>query len=122
MRRIGPIRARTSRPQQAPRRSPLRSRARAQPFCSGTALDLSGRLHKPASTFRLGLPVVDEYIASCGTDFYFPGLARYAGRRAQSMNEPPQNKPRSRALSDAVKDITAVLNSVLKRRHNPELI
>ena len=63
-----------------------------------------------------------EYIASRGYDVYGLDLRGYGrSTRPKAMSEPPAaNSPVTRT-PDAVKDITAVLNAVLKRRNIPRL-
>src|SRR5882757_6597539 len=63
-----------------------------------------------------------EYIASRGTDVYCLDVRGYGrSTRPKAMYEPPQNNPPLARTPDAVKDITAVLNFVLKRRNIPKL-
>ena len=58
-----------------------------------------------------------EYIASRGYDVYCLDVRGYGrSTRPKAMAEPPQNNPPVARTPDAVKDITAVLNFVLKRR------
>ena len=58
-----------------------------------------------------------EYIASRGYDVYCLDVRGYGrSTRPREMDEPPQNNPPVVRTPDAVKDITAVLNMVLKRR------
>ena len=63
-----------------------------------------------------------EYIASRGYDVYCLDLRGYGrSTRPKAMSEPPANNPPVMRTPDAVKDITAVLNAVLKRRNIPRL-
>jgi pimeloyl-ACP methyl ester carboxylesterase len=58
-----------------------------------------------------------EYIATRGYDVYCLDVRGYGrSTRPKAMSEPPQNNPPIARTPDAVKDITAVLNAVLKRR------
>ena len=58
-----------------------------------------------------------EFIASRGYDVYCLDIRGYGrSTRPKPMDEPPQNNPPVVRTPDAVKDITAVLNMVLKRR------
>ena len=58
-----------------------------------------------------------EYIASRGYDVYCLDVRGYGrSTRPKAMDEPPQNNPPVARTPDAVKDITAVLNFILKRR------
>jgi len=58
-----------------------------------------------------------EYIASRGYDVYCLDVRGYGrSTRPKAMAEPPQNNPPVARTPDAVKDITAVLNFILKRR------
>lgn len=63
-----------------------------------------------------------EYIASRGYDVYCLDLSGYGrSTRPKAMSEPPAaNAPVTRT-PEAVRDITAVLNAVLKRRAIPRL-
>ena len=59
-----------------------------------------------------------EFIASRGYDVYCLDVRGYGrSTRPEAMGEPPQNNPPIARTPDAVKDITAVLNFVLKRRN-----
>jgi pimeloyl-ACP methyl ester carboxylesterase len=63
-----------------------------------------------------------EYIASRGYDVYCLDLCGYGrSTRPKAMSEPPANNPPVTRTPDAVKDIAAVLNAVLKRRDIPRL-
>jgi pimeloyl-ACP methyl ester carboxylesterase len=58
-----------------------------------------------------------EYIAARGYDVYCLDVRGYGrSTRPKAMAEPPQNNPPVARTPDAVKDITAVLNFILKRR------
>ncbi len=58
-----------------------------------------------------------EYIASRGYDVYCLDVRGYGrSTRPKAMDEPAQNNPPVARTPDAVKDITAVLNFILKRR------
>jgi pimeloyl-ACP methyl ester carboxylesterase len=58
-----------------------------------------------------------EFIASHGYDVYCLDIRGYGrSTRPKPMDEPPQNNPPVVRTPDAVKDITAVLNMILKRR------
>ena len=58
-----------------------------------------------------------ESIASHGYDVYCLDVRGYGrSTRPKAMAEPPQNNPPVARTPDAVKDITAVLNFILKRR------
>ena len=58
-----------------------------------------------------------EYVASRGYDVYCLDVRGYGrSTRPREMDEPPQNNPPVVRTPDAVEDITAVLNMVLKRR------
>ena len=58
-----------------------------------------------------------DYIASRGYDVYCLDVRGYGrSTRPKAMSEPPQNNPPLARTPDAVKDITAVLNFILKRR------
>jgi pimeloyl-ACP methyl ester carboxylesterase len=59
-----------------------------------------------------------EYIASRGYDTYCLDIRGYGrSTRPKAMAEPAQNNPPVARTPDAVKDITAVLNAILKRRN-----
>jgi pimeloyl-ACP methyl ester carboxylesterase len=59
-----------------------------------------------------------EYIASRGYDVYCLDVRGYGrSTRPKAMDEPPQNNPPVARTPDAVKDITAVLDFILKRRN-----
>ena len=59
-----------------------------------------------------------EIIASHGYDVYCLDVRGYGrSTRPKAMSEPPANNPPVARTPDAVKDITAVLNAVLKRRN-----
>ena len=61
-------------------------------------------------------------IASHGYDVYCLDVRGYGrSTRPKAMDEPPQNNPPVARTPDAVKDITAVLNFVLKRRNIAKL-
>ena len=63
-----------------------------------------------------------EYIASHGYDVYCLDVRGYGrSTRPRQMNEPAQNNPPIARTPEAVKDITAVLNMILKRRNIPKL-
>jgi len=63
-----------------------------------------------------------EYIASHGYDVYCLDVRGYGrSTRPKAMDEPAQNNPPVSRTPDAVKDITAVLNFILKRRSIPKL-
>ena len=63
-----------------------------------------------------------ESIASRGYDVYCLDVRGYGrSTRPKAMDEPPQNNPPVARTPDAVKDITAVLNMILKRRNIPRL-
>ena len=63
-----------------------------------------------------------EYIASRGYDVYCLDVRGYGrSTRPKAMDEPPQNNPPVARTPDAVKDITAVLNFILKRRNIAKL-
>ena len=58
-----------------------------------------------------------DFIASHGFDVYCLDVRGYGrSTRPKAMDEPPQNNPPVARTPDAVKDITAVLNFILKRR------
>src|SRR5260370_14848219 len=58
-----------------------------------------------------------EFIASHAYDVYCLDVRGYGrSTRPKAMDQPPQNNPPVAPTPDAVKDITAVLNFVLKRR------
>lgn len=58
-----------------------------------------------------------ESIASRGYDMYCLDVRGYGrSTRPKAMDEPPQSNPPVARTPDAVKDITAVLNFILKRR------
>ncbi len=62
-----------------------------------------------------------EYIASRGYDVYCLDVRGYGrSTRPKAMDEPAQNNPPVARTPDAVKDITAVLNFILKRRSIPQ--
>ncbi len=59
-----------------------------------------------------------EYIASRGYDVYCLDVRGYGkSTRPKQMSEPAANNPPVARTPDAVKDITAVLNMILKRRN-----
>jgi pimeloyl-ACP methyl ester carboxylesterase len=63
-----------------------------------------------------------EYIAAHGYDVYCLDVRGYGrSTRPKAMAEPPQNNPPISRTSDAVKDIAAVLNFILKRRNISKL-
>ena len=63
-----------------------------------------------------------EYIASRGYDTYCLDVRGYGrSTRPSAMAEPAQNNPPVARTPDAVKDITAVLNAILKLRDIPRL-
>ena len=63
-----------------------------------------------------------DYIASRGYDVYCLDVRGYGrSTRPKEMNEPAQNNPPVVRTPDAVKDITAVLNFILKRRNIAKL-
>ena len=63
-----------------------------------------------------------ETIASRGYDVYCLDVRGYGrSTRPQAMSDPPQNNPPIVRTPDAVKDITAVLNVILKRRNIAKL-
>ena len=63
-----------------------------------------------------------EFIATRGYDVYCLDVRGYGrSTRPKAMEEPPQNNPPVARTPDAVKDITAVLNFILKRRSIPKL-
>jgi pimeloyl-ACP methyl ester carboxylesterase len=63
-----------------------------------------------------------EYIASRGYDVYCLDVRGYGrSTRPKEMSEPPQNNPPIVRTPDAVKDITAVLDCILKRRNIAKL-
>jgi len=63
-----------------------------------------------------------EFIASRGYDVYCLDVRGYGrSTRPQAMSDPPQNNPPIVRTPDAVKDITAVLNVILKRRNIAKL-
>ena len=63
-----------------------------------------------------------EFIAARGTDVYCLDVRGYGrSTRPKAMDEPPQNNPPVARTPDAVKDITAVLNFILKRRRIQKL-
>jgi len=58
-----------------------------------------------------------DYVAVRGFDVYCLDVRGYGrSTRPKAMAEPPQNNPPVARTPDAVKDITAVLNFILKRR------
>ncbi len=58
-----------------------------------------------------------EFIASRGYDVYCLDVRGYGrSTRPQEMSEPAENNPPIVRTPDAVRDITAVLNAILKRR------
>ena len=62
-----------------------------------------------------------EFIASHGYDVYCLDVRGYGrSTRPKAMDEPAQNNPPVARTPDAVKDITAVLNFILKRRNIPQ--
>jgi len=63
-----------------------------------------------------------EYIASRGYDTYCLDVRGYGrSTRPKAMAEPAQNNPPVARTPEAVKDITAVLNAILKLRDIPRL-
>jgi len=63
-----------------------------------------------------------EYIASRGYDVYCLDVRGYGrSTRPKAMAEPAQNNPPVARTPDAVKDIAAVLNAILKFRNIPRL-
>jgi pimeloyl-ACP methyl ester carboxylesterase len=63
-----------------------------------------------------------DYIASHGYDTYCLDVRGYGrSTRPNAMNEPASNNPAVARTPDAVKDITAVLNFILKRRNIAKL-
>jgi pimeloyl-ACP methyl ester carboxylesterase len=63
-----------------------------------------------------------EFIASHGFDTYCLDVRGYGrSTRPKAMDEPAQNNPPVARTPDAVKDITAVLDFILKRRNIPKL-
>ena len=59
-----------------------------------------------------------EFVASRSYDVYCLDVRGYGrSTRPKAMSEPAQNHPPVARTPDAVKDITAVLNFVLKRRN-----
>ena len=63
-----------------------------------------------------------EFIASRGTDVYCLDVRGYGrSTRPKAMDEPPQNNPPVARTPYAVRDITAVLEFILKRRNIPKL-
>lgn len=63
-----------------------------------------------------------ESIATRGYDVYCLDVRGYGrSTRPKAMAEPPQNNPPVARTPEAVKDITAVLDMILKRRNIPRL-
>ena len=63
-----------------------------------------------------------DYIASRGYDVYCLDVRGYGrSTRPRAMDEPAQNNPPVSGTPDAVNDITAVLDFILKRRSIPKL-
>jgi pimeloyl-ACP methyl ester carboxylesterase len=63
-----------------------------------------------------------EFIASHGYDVYCLDVRGYGrSTRPKAMDEPPQDNPPVARTPEAVKDITAVLNMILKRRNIAKL-
>ena len=63
-----------------------------------------------------------ESIASRGYDVYCLDVRGYGrSTRPAAMDEPPREQSAGRAHADAVKDITAVLDFILKRRNIAKL-
>jgi pimeloyl-ACP methyl ester carboxylesterase len=63
-----------------------------------------------------------DFVASHGNDVYCLDVRGYGrSTRQKAMDEPMQNNPPVSRTPDAVKDVTAVLNMVLKRRNIPRL-
>ena len=63
-----------------------------------------------------------EYIASRGYDVYCLDLSGYGrSTRPKAMSEPPDANPPVTRTPEAVRDITTVLDAVLKRRNIPRL-
>jgi len=63
-----------------------------------------------------------EFIAARGFDVYCLDIRGYGrSTRPKAMAEPAANNPPIARTPDAVKDITAVLNFILKRRNIPKL-
>ena len=106
------------RPQQAAGRSDRRSRPER------TLLFVHGSTYPAHTGFDLPLGGQSwmEYIASRGYDVYCLDVRGYGrSTRPKQMSEPAQNNPPIARTPDAVKDITAVLNAILKRRNIPRL-
>jgi pimeloyl-ACP methyl ester carboxylesterase len=63
-----------------------------------------------------------DFVAAHGNDVYCLDVRGYGrSTRQKAMGEPPQNNPPVSRTPDAVKDVTAVLNMILKRRNIPRL-
>jgi pimeloyl-ACP methyl ester carboxylesterase len=63
-----------------------------------------------------------EQIATRGYDVYCLDVRGYGrSTRPKALADPPQNNPPVSRTPDAVKDVTAVLNFILKRRSIPRL-
>lgn len=63
-----------------------------------------------------------EYVASRGYDVYCLDVRGYGrSTRPKEMSEPARNNPPIVRTPDAVKDVTAVLDAILKRRHIEKL-
>jgi len=63
-----------------------------------------------------------DFVASHGNDVYCLDVRGYGrSTRPKAMDEPAQNNPPVSRTPDAVKDVTAVLNMILKRRSIPRL-
>jgi len=63
-----------------------------------------------------------DYVAAHGYDVYCLDVRGYGrSTRPKAMSEPIQNNPPFARTPDAVKDVTAVLHMVLKRRNLPRL-
>jgi pimeloyl-ACP methyl ester carboxylesterase len=63
-----------------------------------------------------------DFVAAHGNDVYCLDVRGYGrSTRPKAMDEPPQNNPPVARTPDAVKDVTAVLDMVLKRRSIPRL-
>jgi pimeloyl-ACP methyl ester carboxylesterase len=85
-----------------------------------TLLFVHGSTYPAHTTFDLPLGGKSwmEAIAERGYDVYCLDVRGYGrSTRPREMNEPPQSNPPIVRTPDAVKDITAVLNFILKRRN-----
>ena len=111
----GAVRAghRNLRPQQAARQSENIHAGEHLLFVHGSTY--------PAHTgfdIPLGGQSWMDFIASHGYDVYCLDVRGYGrSTRPKAMDEPAQNNPPVARTPDAVKDITAVLNFILKRRN-----